>query len=524
MAEPTWDLQVRRTKARRRVVHGRKKPWPFQRNWFRSRVFRVWSLWLLFLWQRPFFVSLGNFYAWRLFQAARFARAALEDVPPASFVDTPIGTRATPSVGHRLGILRLPLRYVAHMITIFVVCGLMFCGDSASLRGGGAFDMLQQPPSRVTLGGGGDSVHWKPSIGQMGTEHVLTMPEVRNPQFAAEPAFVEFHQVAEGETLGTIAAQYHVDAASLFWANGLDHDGILAVDQVLRIPRIAGIPHVIRSGETLASIAADFQVTDESIILFKANGIRDGQLLPVGQEIFIYGGTHPNADQVLTRYGGGAAIENLVPVFAGVVQSDSTNLRSGPGPVYPRVLYLDAGQRLRLIARHGGWVKGTTGDDVSGWVRSDLLGLSDTRLAALVETSDFPAPPPRWMWPASGAITSPFGWRSQPFRSFHDGVDIANAAGTRIRAARQGTVIEAGWCRGFGYCVKIDHGDGVLSIYGHLLKQPSVRVGDSVDIGSPIGLMGSSFDRSGGGYSTGVHLHFTIKINGSAVNPLRFLP
>jgi murein DD-endopeptidase MepM/ murein hydrolase activator NlpD len=145
-------------------------------------------------------------------------------------------------------------------------------------------------------------------------------------------------------------------------------------------------------------------------------------------------------------------------------------------------------------------------------------------LDSLAETSDFPPLPPTWVWPTRGSITSPFGWRFVPFRSFHDGLDIANVAGTPISAARAGKVIEAGWCSGFGYCVKINHGDGMVSIYGHMLRQPSVRVGQSVDAGDNIGLMGSSFDRSGGGYSTGVHLHFTVKINGSVVDPLKFLP
>jgi murein DD-endopeptidase MepM/ murein hydrolase activator NlpD len=150
--------------------------------------------------------------------------------------------------------------------------------------------------------------------------------------------------------------------------------------------------------------------------------------------------------------------------------------------------------------------------------------LSEARFNDLPATNDFPPPPPHWVWPTRGEITSRFGWRSAPFRSFHDGLDIANAAGTRIYAARAGRVIEAGWCSGFGYCVKLDHGDGVVTIYGHMLKKPPVVVGEAVDVGALIGYMGSTYDRSGGGYSTGVHLHFTVKVNGKAVNPLKFLP
>ncbi|HET9222555.1 MAG TPA: M23 family metallopeptidase, partial [Roseiflexaceae bacterium] len=170
------------------------------------------------------------------------------------------------------------------------------------------------------------------------------------------------------------------------------------------------------------------------------------------------------------------------------------------------------------------WAKVESGDSGIGWVRADLLGLSDARFNDLPETNDFPPPPPFWVWPTRGEMTSGFGWRRMPYRSFHDGLDIANAAGTRIYAARAGRVIEAGWCSGFGYCVKLDHGEGVVTIYGHMLKKPPVSAGESVDVGALIGYMGSTYDRSGGGYSTGVHLHFTVKVNGKAVNPLKFLP
>jgi len=249
-----------------------------------------------------------------------------------------------------------------------------------------------------------------------------------------------------------------------------------------------------------------------------------GQPLPVGQELFIPGGTRAYPAEFLAQHGGEQGIAALRAVAAGTVQETDTNLRAGPGRDYPRLGYLESGRRMKLIARHNTWIKVDSGAGVVGWVRSDLLGISEAIVATLAETNDFPPPPPRWVWPTRGVITSPFGWRSVPWRMFHDGLDIANDAGTRIYSARAGQVIEAGWCSGFGYCVKIDHGDGISTIYGHMLKRPPVKAGESVSAGDLIGYMGSTFDVSGGGYSTGVHLHFTIKVNGKAVNPLKFLP
>jgi murein DD-endopeptidase MepM/ murein hydrolase activator NlpD len=339
-----------------------------------------------------------------------------------------------------------------------------------------------------------------------------------------EPVFTESHVLAEGETLGQIAAAYRVTVASIFWSNDLAASDVFAVGQELRIPRMSGIPHVIEQGDTLAAIAAQFHVSPQAIVLFKPNGVQESQPLPVGREIFIPGGTRDYPADFLAQHSGELGVAAMRAVVAGTVQESDTNLRTGPGRDYPRVSYLDVGQRMKLVARHNGWVKVDSGAGRIGWVRGDLLGLSDAAISTLAETNDFPAPPPRWIWPTRGAITSPFGWRSAPWRMFHDGLDIANDAGTKIYAARAGTVFEAGWCSGFGYCVKIDHGDGVTTIYGHMLRRPPVHSGDTVSAGDLIGYMGSTYDASGGGYSTGVHLHFTVKVNGKAVNPLKFLP
>ncbi len=130
----------------------------------------------------------------------------------------------------------------------------------------------------------------------------------------------------------------------------------------------------------------------------------------------------------------------------------------------------------------------------------------------------------RWVWPTSGDLTSGFGYRNFSVGRFHNGIDIANRKGTAIRAARAGRVIAAGWCSGYGYCVKINHGDGFVTEYGHLASKPNVRAGSYVEAGARIGSMGNTYDRRGGGYSTGVHLHFTVKRNGKAVNPMRYLP
>jgi murein DD-endopeptidase MepM/ murein hydrolase activator NlpD len=154
-------------------------------------------------------------------------------------------------------------------------------------------------------------------------------------------------------------------------------------------------------------------------------------------------------------------------------------------------------------------------------MRADLLQIDAGLIEVLPLSNDFPPLPPTWTWPTYGAFTSGFGPR---WGSFHYGIDIANGAGTPIVAARAGRVIAAGWCSGYGYCVKLRHAGGITTIYGHLLDHPPVSVGQTVKVGQLIGRMGSTYDAGGGGYSTGVHLHFEVKVNGRAVNPLAFLP
>jgi murein DD-endopeptidase MepM/ murein hydrolase activator NlpD len=336
--------------------------------------------------------------------------------------------------------------------------------------------------------------------------------------------FTEYHLLVEGETLGDVSRRYGITVAALFWSNDLASTALLRAGSELRIPRIAGVPYVIQPGDTLEAIAAQYGVAPEALTLLRENHLNATAPLPIGREIFIPGGVLPYPAELLARVGGETGIAAMRAVVTGAVQENETNLRSGPGRAYERVASLEAGMRLRPVARHDDWVKVEAQSFGSGWVRSDLIVLPDDVLAGLPETSDFPPPPPRWVWPSYGELTSPFGWRSEPVRSFHNGLDIANRAGTPIRAARAGQVFEAGWCSGFGYCVKIDHGGGVVTIYGHMLRKPSVSVGEQVEAGDLIGAMGSTYDRAGGGYVTGVHLHFTVKLNGQAVNPLKYLP
>jgi len=116
-------------------------------------------------------------------------------------------------------------------------------------------------------------------------------------------------------------------------------------------------------------------------------------------------------------------------------------------------------------------------------------------------------------------LTSGYGTRSDPFRgraAMHSGIDLAGPVGTPIYAAADAVVGHAGVRGGYGNLVELDHGSGIATRYGHL-SQITVRAGERVRRGQVIGLMGST------GRSTGSHLHYEVRIDGRAVNPLPFL-
>lgn len=145
----------------------------------------------------------------------------------------------------------------------------------------------------------------------------------------------------------------------------------------------------------------------------------------------------------------------------------------------------------------------------------DLAVLLD-RLATMESTlRNIPSGRPT----AAPMETSSYGFRRDPFNgmaAFHAGIDFPGRHGQPILAASAGRVIAAGVRSGYGNCIDIDHGHGIVTRYAHLSGYDA-RVGDTVLRGQQIGRMGST------GRSTGTHLHFEVRINGAAVNPRRFL-
>jgi murein DD-endopeptidase MepM/ murein hydrolase activator NlpD len=121
--------------------------------------------------------------------------------------------------------------------------------------------------------------------------------------------------------------------------------------------------------------------------------------------------------------------------------------------------------------------------------------------------------------PVPGLITCGFGERSDPFTeepAFHTGIDISSPRGHSIVASAGETVVRAGWVNGYGRCVEVAHGLGLRTLYGHL-DEIHVIEGQRVSRGEAIGVVGTT------GRSTGPHLHYEVRLDNRAVNPLPYI-
>ena len=148
--------------------------------------------------------------------------------------------------------------------------------------------------------------------------------------------------------------------------------------------------------------------------------------------------------------------------------------------------------------------------------RSDKLGAMETMLMdKSVQNKTLPEGVPI----ASGWISSLFGWRADPIngkREFHEGVDFSSRENTQVVAVASGIVTWSGIRSGYGNMVEISHGNDYITRYAHNRKN-LVAVGDKVDKGQPVAIMGST------GRSTGTHVHFEVVRNGKPVDPKKYI-
>lgn len=246
-------------------------------------------------------------------------------------------------------------------------------------------------------------------------------------------AEIRDYTVKPGDTLASIAEQFNISVDSIKWENNLKNDTIKPGD-TLRILPVTGVAHKVKSGESIYTIAKRYDVDAQAIVNFPFNEFADADTFAIttGQTLIVPGGVPPQ--------------EKAKPGYAP--------------------------QRVTIVAGQPG----------SG----------------------------NFIWPTSGSV-------SQYPVYYHMALDIANRSLPGVVASDTGTVSYAGcisW--GYGCHVIIDHGNGFQTLYGHL-SRIDVSAGQGVGQGQTIGRVGST------GRSTGPHLHFEIRRGGALQNPLSYL-
>lgn len=252
-------------------------------------------------------------------------------------------------------------------------------------------------------------------------------------------------------------------------------------------PRSEIIEYKIAKGDTVSGIAQKFGVSIDTVRW--ANDLESVASIKPGQTIKI-----PPATGVIHKVKRGDTIYSIAKHY----NTEAQGIVDYPFNTFTNdeTFALAVGQTL--IIPDGMMPK------VIPWSPGAYIALRTPDAGTVVASGAF-------VWPASGKISQRYTW-------YHKGSDIANSAGTPVLAADAGKIMVAGWPDnvGYGNRIIIDHGNGFVTLYGHLSKI-YVSAGQSVKRGDTIGAVGST------GRSTGPHLHFEIRVNGDAKDPLTYL-
>ncbi len=277
------------------------------------------------------------------------------------------------------------------------------------------------------------------------------------------------------------------------------------IAEILNATREGEVTYTVKSGDSYYSIAGEYGISVDT--LMKMNPGYDPKILRVGDVLTI-----SNAVPYLTVVN----VERqcyVQDVPYPVEYTDDASMYQGEYKVTSPGVYGKADVTANVT-----YINGT--ETEREIVASVTLSQPVTE-QQLRGTKERPSwyPTGSFGWPCNGIITSYFGRRNTGIRgasTYHEAIDIANRYGTPIYASDGGTVIYSGWMGGYGYLVKIDHGNGYVTYYGHN-SSLLVSVGEHVHKGQQIARMGST------GISSGNHCDFRIQLNGTFLNPLNYL-
>ena len=279
------------------------------------------------------------------------------------------------------------------------------------------------------------------------------------------------------------------------------------IAEILNDTKEGAVTYTVKSGDSFYGIADKHDISLSSLRAmnpgYSSTGLHPGDVLTISKAVPFL--TVLNVER--------QTYVQEVPY--GIVYQDDPNMYQGDYRVISKGIYGKADVTANVTFVNG--------------VESDRQVVASATLSEPVSEVQARGtkPRPSWYptgsfrWPCSGVITSYFGYRDSPTAgasSNHGALDIGNRTGTPIYAADGGTVVYSGWYGGYGYMVQIEHNNtGFTTVYAHC-SALYVSVGDHVYKGEHIANIGST------GVSTGPHLHFEMRKNGTKVDPLNYLP
>ena len=291
--------------------------------------------------------------------------------------------------------------------------------------------------------------------------------------------------------------------------------GYVSTDQVMNLgylaetlysTKTAEVTYEVKSGDTWSEIANSHGLTSAELLAlnpgYDINKLSIGEVLTLSASVPYLTMTVVEQERYL----------DAIPYD--IEYTDSANLYKGDY----KVISAGSNGSADVLAN----VTYVNGEEQERVILSSVTLKNPVTEQRLQGTKERPTwlPTGTFRWPCSGNITSRFGYRNLSYSyasTNHKGIDIANRYGTAIYAADGGTVTYAGWMSGYGYLVKINHGNGYETLYGHNSSLVA-SVGQHVYKGQQIARMGST------GNSTGNHCHFEVRYNGVPRNPVNYLP
>lgn len=320
------------------------------------------------------------------------------------------------------------------------------------------------------------------STGEAGSEEAAIMAGSEEQQILSEDGVISIEFKEEVEVVPTYVSKEQITSVDS------------AVEDITK-EKEENVIYEVVSGDCISVIANN-------------NGMTVAEFLSINPEISVEDGIYVG-DQVV--------IQVPKPELSVIRKEQQTYTES----YEEEVIYVDnpdayIGDNTVLVEGSPGEREVTAMVVYEGDVETERQVLSQTILVQAVpkKVSRGTKALPTYIKPITGGtFTSGYGAR---WGRTHKGVDWSCSTGTTVRASRAGVVTHAGWSSGYGYCVYISHGDGVVTKYAHLSKI-TVSAGEYVSQGDKIALSGNT------GRSTGPHLHFEIVINGTAVNPLNYV-